>query len=773
MEAIRIETVWYWCVASSFASKPKMKGVIVSNPSLGRGPSRLAGLACIATVWGGAAVCLGQYLPPGFQQKAIVTTLTQPIEIEFEPDGGMLVAERVGRLVRWKAEKLTDLGTIPNVDYLRGEGGLLGMALHPEFSENRYIYIFYTALIDSRMYNRVSRFELREKLDLESETIIWEIETFQRFAHNAGAVKFGPDGMLYFSTGDQFEANNSQTLSNPHGKILRIDDTGAIPADNPFYGEPDASEEIWAYGFRNPFRFVFDEVTGDLWVGDVGYETEEELDLTLPGRNYGWPLMEGETCYIEDCSLYEAPAFAYRHDEDQRGGRTIIAGPVYYGAGFPEEYQGTMFVGDFMGGYIRGLRFDNSGKLIEDKMFNARAYFNTDIEIGPDGSLYYTNLFGLNEFPSGVYKVEYVGSENQSPVAVAEADVKRGEPPLKVKFSGAKSYDPDNAQEDLYYYWSFGDSTGMAGVHVEHEYPEPGRYWVRLAIDDGTSIAEAYVIIDVGYAPTVSIDQPDEGTLYRCGDTIHFSGSAIDQNGELLPASAFTWTVDIVRKSGSINIAYGPLSGATSGSLQIPTTGRPLEESSYVITLTVKDETGFETTVKRTLPPDIAELTLDTVPSGIPVFLDGFPIETPYVYRGPIGFRHHLEAQASFTIDGSVFEFERWNADGGQVVEFSAAEGGANWLATYGSAKTVSPPQSDPADNAGDSTAGEGNAEDQTTPNAAEMRGDEPAASGNEVDEARDRPVSWLCPMLGVAALALCGLGLRRIGGEWRILNSE
>src|SRR5207248_9245844 len=144
--------------------------------------------------------------------------------------------------------------------------------------------------------------------------------------------RFGPDGKLYFAVGDNGYPPNAQNLGNPHGKILRINKDGSIPLDNPFYGQPGALPEIWAYGFRNPWRFQFDSATGEMYGGDVGDFTWEELNHVIKGHNYGWPLHEG-VC-TSNCTGYTDPIYAYNHDGHSAA---VTGGPIYRGSMFPPE----------------------------------------------------------------------------------------------------------------------------------------------------------------------------------------------------------------------------------------------------------------------------------------------------------------------------------------------------------------------------------------------------------------------------------------------------
>jgi glucose/arabinose dehydrogenase len=255
-----------------------------------------------------------------------------------------------------------------------GEQGLLGLAFPPGYSAKRYFYVNYTRATDGATV--VSRFAVSATPDLAdatSEQVVLVVP--QPFAnHNGGQLAFGSDGMLYVGLGDGGSGGdpqgNGQNPATLLGKVLRIDvEAGVapyqIPPDNPFVAVPAARGEIWALGLRNPWRFSFDRLTGDLYVADVGQSAWEEINFqaagTAGGANYGWNLIEGPACYSPavGCvppSGYSAPVAYYGHDL----GCSITGGYVYRGPGNP-GMQGIYFYGDFCGGRLWGLRKVGTG----------------------------------------------------------------------------------------------------------------------------------------------------------------------------------------------------------------------------------------------------------------------------------------------------------------------------------------------------------------------------------------------------------------------------
>ncbi len=243
-------------------------------------------------------------------------------------------------------------------------GGFLGLALHPHFPENRYLYLNYLA--DNPLRTIISRFSVSQgnpnEADNGSEKILMEIPQ-QYPVHNGGQLAFGPDGYLYIALGDGGPQGdpkgNAQNCTNLFGKILRIDVdrisgnlSYAIPGDNPFVGNSRGfREEIYAYGFRNPWRFSFDQACKVMLAGDVGQDRMEEIDLVESGRNYGWNILEGTLVFAGGNQTgLEMPIWTYGRDQ----GNAIIGGYVYRGTRLP-GLVGSYIYGDYVSGRIWAL----------------------------------------------------------------------------------------------------------------------------------------------------------------------------------------------------------------------------------------------------------------------------------------------------------------------------------------------------------------------------------------------------------------------------------
>jgi|AntRauTorcE11897_2_1112592.scaffolds.fasta_scaffold02619_3 glucose/arabinose dehydrogenase len=295
------------------------------------------------------------------------------------------------------------------------EQGLLGLAFHPDFKNNGYFYVNYTAPGPDRTV--ISRFSIEgdneSRGDAASETVLLTYN--QPYGnHNGGHLSFGPDGYLYIAAGDGGSGgdpqNNGQNRSTLLGSILRIDvdsqengNSYGIPDDNPFAGSVEGyREEIFAYGLRNPWRFSFDSDTGQLWAGDVGQNSMEEIDIIENGLNYGWNSMEGMNCYPPgsncDRDGLELPVYDYSHNN---GDRSITGGYVYRGSDIP-ELTGLYIYADYVSGRIWALDSSDSGNPVNTEIHHAN--FNiSSFGVDADNELYMTGFDGkVYRFGSGI-----------------------------------------------------------------------------------------------------------------------------------------------------------------------------------------------------------------------------------------------------------------------------------------------------------------------------------------------------------------------------------
>jgi glucose/arabinose dehydrogenase len=335
-------------------------------------------------------------------EQVNIGNLASPVHLTNAGDGSgrIFIVERIGRIRLVKNGNLqaTPFLDISNHVLSGGEQGLLSVAFPPDYAQRKQFYVYYT---QGNGDNVVARFRTSANPDLAdsaSEQQILELPHPFQTNHNGGQLAFGPDGYLYIGPGDGGGGGdpymNGQNPASLLGKILRIDVEGripfttpnvafkvylplistntgllySIPPDNPFVHQPGYRPEIWALGLRNPWRFSFDRLTGNLYIADVGQNAWEEVDFqpasSNGGENYGWNILEGSHCYSPSSGCvppasYSAPVTEYPHGANNSNGCSITGGFVYRGAAY-SDLQNIYFFADYCQGKIWGLKFENS-----------------------------------------------------------------------------------------------------------------------------------------------------------------------------------------------------------------------------------------------------------------------------------------------------------------------------------------------------------------------------------------------------------------------------
>lgn len=290
------------------------------------------------------------------------------------------------------------------------------MAFHPQYSANGQFYVYFT---DTTGDIAVDRYKVSatdpNRADPASASKVIRIGHRDFDNHNGGQLAFGPDGYLYMGTGDGGDGddpfNNGQNFLSLLGKILRLDVSVApyrVPPGNPFVGVTSRLEESWAYGVRNPWRFSFDAVSGKLYMGDVGQDAREEInvvDATAAGLNYGWRITEGTLCHIPvncDKTGITMPAIEHIHP----GSESITGGYVYRGSKIP-ELRGTYFYGDFILGWVKSFVYAN-GAATQQKDWSSLNLINlASFGVDSAGELYGISLCGDTNcnLPGTVYRL--------------------------------------------------------------------------------------------------------------------------------------------------------------------------------------------------------------------------------------------------------------------------------------------------------------------------------------------------------------------------------
>ncbi len=337
-----------------------------------------------------------------YRLATLATGLVQPWSMAFLPDGRMLITERPGRLRLFANGKLQQpLSGTPRV-YSSGQGGLLDVCLHPDFAQNRLIYLSYSAQGNGGAATVVARAEFAES-GLRNVTPIFEaLPRASGSLHFGSRIAFDKAGLMYVTTGERYQMKRAQDPGDLAGKVVRLRDDGSVPEDNPFVGRAGARPEIFTLGHRNPQGIAVHPETGRIWVCEHGPRGGDEINLLKPGANYGWPLA---THGVDYSGAVISPNKSLSGMEDPVRVWVPSISPCglcfYTGDRFP-GWKGSMFTGALSNDALFRIELDGERYRGEERLLVERVPYIRDVRQGPDGFLYLVTQSG----DSGLYRLE-------------------------------------------------------------------------------------------------------------------------------------------------------------------------------------------------------------------------------------------------------------------------------------------------------------------------------------------------------------------------------
>lgn len=575
-----------------------------------------------------------------------------------------------------------------------------------------------------------------------SEAVILEDWCQEYTSHSIGDLRFSPDGSLYATGGDgafagqpdwgqKSGANGCDDPPDPHGgtaqdpataeggalrsqdlrtsgdpaglngTVIRIDkNTGAAHPDNPNAGDPDPNvARVVAYGLRNPYRTAIRPGTEELWLGDVGWNDWEEINVVNDPDNevpnFGWPCLEGPdvgydiganlcTDLIAEGPGAVTPAYwMYKQREafaDDLGCFNSNGSPsaltFYEGGFYPDEHDGAFFFGDYSRRCVWEMFPGSDGRPDPSTVqLIHQDIAVTDLTIGPGGDVFMLNIFGGGGLGGTVVRLQYPDGVAE-PIARVTASATEGPAPLTVTLDASTS-SPGLPGNELSFNWdidgdgTFGDASGAV---VQATYNDEGRITSQVKVTDATGVDFASQLVIVGTAPVVTITQPITSESWIVGQEIPFAGSAVDSAGEPVAASELSWDL-ILHHCESLDDCHthtiGTIEDIASGSFNAPEHEYP----TYIeVMLSATSAAGLTGTASVELHPETTLFTVDSAPQGLEVGFNGKPVITPSTHEVVVGTGNTVSANETQFIEPNTFLFNSWDDGGARIHDVTVTE---------------------------------------------------------------------------------------------------
>jgi uncharacterized protein with LGFP repeats/glucose/arabinose dehydrogenase len=618
-------------------------------------------------------------LPAGFQLVDYPTGQSAYNLTNFAwlDDGGLLTSGKNGTITFLPpgGTAARVVGQVPSVRAL-GDHGFLGFAPANDYGSTGRVFVSYDK--GDPAGTGFGMVEEWKALPADSPTSFTRVRTLvdgsqtspqlaqlQR-VHGIDSVVVAPDDTLFVSIGDDALNNGdpmplrAQDLNQPYGKVLHLTPDGRGAPSNPFYSSAAPSSwrsMIYAYGFRNPFRFALDPRSGVPHLGDVGWSTTEEVDTLVPGANGGWPCYEGParttfSTYSVCQALYAAgsarmPIWSYRHDESGvQAGAAVVGGVHYTGTSYPSQYRNSFFFGDYARHDLWTLATDTAGAMTrapEAAGFATEAGGPVAFHTGPNGDVTYADLIG------GTVRRLVYQAGNRAPVATFSSTTDAAT--RTVTFSAADSYDLDG--DALTYSWDLGDGTTATGLTVAHAYATADPMTVTLSVRDqlGAANTATATIYPDNHTPELTLTAPDPPTTYAVGDTVALSATATDAEDGPLTVS---WDTSLLHCPFAGSCHLHPDAEPVAG----PTYSKPFTDhgadTTMLVTARVVDSKGAAATTTYEAKPTLRTIAVN---SPVAVNINGVIAASARVVAGS-------SVELAAPVTSTYWSFRSWS-DGG------------------------------------------------------------------------------------------------------------
>jgi glucose/arabinose dehydrogenase len=654
---------------------------------------------------GSAQVWAAQDLPEGFVIETIIEDLERPTALAFAPDGRIFVALQGGvvHIIQDGELQSDPFITLQDINSA-GDRGLIGIAIDPNFEENHFVYLGYTFENDpdatddgGKKTARVLRVTEQDGVALpydNGDIILGTVGGSPNFpscsdhadgadciasdslSHTIGGLRFGPDKKLYISTGDgagfssvDSHAGRAQDLDHLSGKILRINTDGTAVSDNPFYtgNAGENRSKIWAYGFRNPYRFGFNDQANTLIAGNVGWFSYEELNFIEPGKNYGWPCFEGledsigysDPNQYSGCPLTDDPSDSdyssqatdpmYYYSHESNGGYgAITAGTFMRHPSYPAPYRDQYIFADYVSERFLTMNISDTGTTSDTSVFARGAQSAVEITSDPRGMIYMITRNNPSDPFGDVQRIIYTNE----PVAAMTVTGADGFAPLSTIFNAGDSQALNNGE--LTYAWDFGDGVIGEGVYVTHEYTEAGEYEAELTITAANGLSDtdtAIIIVSEPFNGDYDVDPRHVSTLVSeapnvQGFPVHIASVVQNISGEALFDVRFEVRNRVTGTRLPDLDKYVPLQTITPGGERLFEVDLALPLGSYQVDLHLRSPDAVDTYELTTVASvDVVERSPIGSSDGEGES-SGFPVEDV----DPIEYAESIIPQAAETV---------------------------------------------------------------------------------------------------------------------------